>query len=239
MSREVLIAVLVTLIVEESTGLSRWIAARMGQWAAKHIYLYDSERAKTRSEEWEALISKSIPANITALTFGLSLASAAVACILARRIAVAASSFRQVCVAPAGMSVTDRDKRHVSDARQASFALFSAACELRLLAIEPLPFNPDLMQGRLKEIRARAVDTELRAADVALAAPDTLATPAGQLADVARRLAEAAQNLGCDDGQIIDHLSCAELDETTNVFLRSAVAMFRDLGDHDPGPASD
>jgi hypothetical protein len=235
-SREILVAVVVTLIVDEATGLSRWCATKLARWAAKHIYLADVERTKKRSEEWDALISKSIPTNIAALCFGLSLGAAAVACMVGRRAAVVVSAFSRLCAMPPGVRLAERDERRATEQRQASVALLRAASELRLLVTDAASSSPDQLRANLREIRSQAVNTELQAANVALVAPDTLAMSAGQLAETARRLADAAQNLGGDVGLTTRILDCAELDESMKTFLWSAVAASRGLADSDAFP---
>jgi hypothetical protein len=70
-SSEVLVAILAALVVNELTGVSRWTAGKIARWAARRIYRSNPERASGRAEEWQALISKSVPMNISALCFGL------------------------------------------------------------------------------------------------------------------------------------------------------------------------
>jgi hypothetical protein len=53
------------------------------RWAAKRIYATNSDRAKQRKEEWEALID-SIPANISKLFFGSGFACAGLFCMAIR-----------------------------------------------------------------------------------------------------------------------------------------------------------
>ena len=52
---DIILTVVVTLIVNEVTGVSPWLATRLVRWAAKHIYATDADRAAQREEEWEAL----------------------------------------------------------------------------------------------------------------------------------------------------------------------------------------
>jgi hypothetical protein len=70
---EVLAAIFAAILASELTGVSRWAAAKVTRWAARRIYPSDPARASGRAEEWQALISDSIPMNISALCFGLSL----------------------------------------------------------------------------------------------------------------------------------------------------------------------
>ncbi len=85
----VLLAVVVTLIVNEATDVSPWIAIRLARWAAKRIYAGNTGRAARRQEEWEALISKSIPTKISQLFFGLGFGCAGLYCIASRRVPAA------------------------------------------------------------------------------------------------------------------------------------------------------
>jgi hypothetical protein len=89
MSREVLLAVVVTLIVNEVTEVSPWTAIRLVRWAAKHIYAGNTERAAQRAEEWEALIDESIPTKISKLFFGLGFGCAGLYCVAMRRASTA------------------------------------------------------------------------------------------------------------------------------------------------------
>jgi hypothetical protein len=84
-SREVLVAILAAILVNELTGASRWTAGKVARWAARRIYLSNPERASGRAEEWQALISKSVSSNISALCFGLGLGAAALAYATARQ----------------------------------------------------------------------------------------------------------------------------------------------------------
>ncbi len=85
MTHEILLTVIATLIVNEATSFSPWLAIRLTCWAAKRIYAPDADRAEQRKEEWEALIrSDSIPANISKLFFGLGFACAGLFCIAIR-----------------------------------------------------------------------------------------------------------------------------------------------------------
>lgn len=84
MSHEVLLAVMVTLIVTEATDVSPWIAIRVARWAAKHIYVGNTDRAARREEEWEALIERAVPTKISKLFFGLGFGCAGLYCIAIR-----------------------------------------------------------------------------------------------------------------------------------------------------------
>jgi hypothetical protein len=84
MSREVLVAVVVTLIVNEAIDISPWTAIRLVRWAAKHIYAGNTERAARRAEEWEAVIDESIPTKVSKLFFGLGFGCAGLYCITIR-----------------------------------------------------------------------------------------------------------------------------------------------------------
>ena len=76
MIHEILLTVAVTLIVNEATDISPWLATRLVGWAAERIYASNADRAAQRKEEWEALIKDSIPTNISKLFFGLGFACA-------------------------------------------------------------------------------------------------------------------------------------------------------------------
>jgi hypothetical protein len=85
MIHEILLTVIATLIVNEATSFSPWLAIRLARWAAKRIYAANTDRAEQRKEEWEALIKgDSIPANISKLFFGLGFACAGLFCIAIR-----------------------------------------------------------------------------------------------------------------------------------------------------------
>lgn len=84
MTDAVLAAVLATVIVEESMGLSRWSAIRLARWAARHIYAGDPDLAAKRAEEWEEGITARAPSHIAALCLALSLACWALARIVTR-----------------------------------------------------------------------------------------------------------------------------------------------------------
>lgn len=84
MTGAVLVALLATILVEESMGLSHWGAIRLAHWAAPHIYAADQKRAAEQAEEWEKRIKDAIPSHILALSFALSLSGWAAACIAAR-----------------------------------------------------------------------------------------------------------------------------------------------------------
>ena len=73
---DILVAVVATLIVNEVTDVSPWIAIRLVRWAARHMYAANADRAARRREEWEALINESIPTKISKLSFGLGLGCA-------------------------------------------------------------------------------------------------------------------------------------------------------------------
>jgi hypothetical protein len=81
----VLVALLATVLAEESMGLSHWAAIRLVHWSAPHIYAADQERAADRAQEWEKRIKNAIPSHILALSFALSLSGWAVARIAKRR----------------------------------------------------------------------------------------------------------------------------------------------------------
>lgn len=83
---EIVTTVVVTLLVNEMTDISPWIAIRLARWAAKHIYANDKRRMVRRAEEWESHIRNSLPTNLSKLCFGLSLGCAATATTAIRRV---------------------------------------------------------------------------------------------------------------------------------------------------------
>ena len=225
MSREIMVAVLVTLIVEETSGLSRWSAAKLGHWAAKHIYLADTERGEKRAEEWDALITKSIPTNIAALCFGLSLGTAAVGCIAARRGAVIVSVLSRIYGVLTGDWLAEHNERQMAEHRQASLALLNAASVLRLRIMDTGGFSSEHLHPQMAAIQKQVADTQLCAANVALLAPDKLSGSAERLAEAASRLADTALYSSRSARPVTARPEFAELDESMNAFLRDAVAV--------------
>jgi hypothetical protein len=83
MIRDVIVAVVAALVVNELTDLSPWTAVRVTRWAAGKIYADNPDRAARRAEDWEALISgESIPTKISNLFFGLGMGCAGLWCML-------------------------------------------------------------------------------------------------------------------------------------------------------------
>jgi hypothetical protein len=78
--RDVIVGAIVAVVVNELTDVSSWLAVRITRWAAKRIYPVSPERAARRSEDWEALISESIPTKISKLCFGLGIGCAGLWC---------------------------------------------------------------------------------------------------------------------------------------------------------------
>jgi hypothetical protein len=228
-SREILIAALVTLFVEEATSLSRWSAVKLARWAAKHIYSADPERAQKRAEEWDALITKSIPTNIAALCFGLSLGAAAVAWTAARRATVIASALSRVYAVLRGVRLAELNECRVAEHRQASLALWSAASALRSLVGDTAQFNSEDLCAHLAQIREQAANTQLQAVNVALLAPSALTGSAELLAETASRLADAAEKVSSAAGLMTSVPDFTELDESMRAFIQAAVAVSHDL----------
>lgn len=237
-SREILVAVLVTLIVDETTGLSRWSAAKLAHWAANHIYPADVERAQKRAEEWDALISKSIPTNIAALCFGLGLGAAAVACMAKRRAAVIVSTLSRVYAVPPADRLAERNERRAAEYRQASLALLRAASELRLRVADTPHYSPEYLCVHLAQIRSEAVNTQLQAVNVALLAPDAPAGSAERLGEAASRLADATERAISDAGLMTSIPEFTELDQNMKAFKQDAVAVSRDLASSGTVPVS-
>lgn len=229
MSREILIAVVATMIVEEATGLSRWSAVKLARWAAKHIYRTDIERAKKRTEEWDALISKSIPTNIAALFFACGLVVMAVSCVAVRRVAVIVAALGRAYAALPGTDQAERTERRATEHRQASLALLKAASELRLLVAGTSQLNPDQLCAHLTELRNLTANTQLQAVNVALLAPDMLADQAERLADAAARLADVVRNTNGDAELVADIPEFIEFEESTKAFLKAAVTVSREF----------
>jgi len=95
--RDVIVAAVAALIVNEVTDVSPWIAVRLVRWAAGQIYAANADRAARRKEEWEALVSESVPTKISKLIFGLSFGCAGLYCAAIRRLpAVPAAMWRLV-----------------------------------------------------------------------------------------------------------------------------------------------
>jgi hypothetical protein len=227
-SHEVLVAVLVTVLVDELTGMSRWAAGRVAQWAARHSYPFDPERAKDRAEEWHELVTESIPTNISALCCGLGLGAAALARMAARRVkALAPLGHHALRLVPGTDGAGRRRReRQIAERRTACIDLVRAASELK---IQALCAGDDT--GRLRQ---QAASTQVQAAAVALLAPDPLAESAERLAVAAGCIADAAAAHRGADRSLADSLR--ELDESIRAFRAAAVDMFRDLLQISPAP---
>lgn len=141
MIREIVLTVIITLIVGDLARSSRWSAAKVARWSAKRIYVSDSERADRRAEEWDGLVSDSIPSDISALCVGISLGAFAVACIAKRSVSRMASrcgrAFRRLSGRVGPMD--GRTGFLLDDHRKASLALLEAAHELRLCLADNAP----------------------------------------------------------------------------------------------------
>jgi hypothetical protein len=92
---EIGITVVATLLVNEMTDISPWIAIEFARWAAKRIYANDKKRMARRAEDWESHIRNSLPTNLSKLCFGLSLGCAATACMALRQVSPARSALRK------------------------------------------------------------------------------------------------------------------------------------------------
>jgi hypothetical protein len=224
-SREILIAAIVTLIVDEATGLSRWSAAKLARWAAKHIYGTDIERAKKRAEEWEALTTKSIPTNIAALCFGLSLGAAAISCMIARKVTLIASALSPAYAALPGFRLVEQDENQLAECRGASLIVLKAANDFRLQAASVVQCTEKDLDTHLALIRSLALETQLKATNSALLAPRALADPVERLAEAAIRLVEAAENNRSKGELPRETLDFTEFDESIKCFRQSAVAL--------------
>jgi hypothetical protein len=222
-SREVLVAALVTVLVGELTGVSRWAADKVARWAARRIYLSNAQRAEERAEEWHALISESIPTSISALCFGLGLGVLALSYMTARRVATLGSLVSCASRMLSGSCMTGHDwnERHVTEQRAACLALMQAVSELKLQAADA--------GGDVKWIQFQAAHTQMQAARAAFLAPDLLADSAERLAVVAGQLADATAAQSSNGDQADVPAARQELEESVRVFWRAAVDMFRDL----------
>jgi hypothetical protein len=100
MIRDVILAALAALIVDQMTDVSPWVAIRLVRWAADHMYVANTERKARRKQEWEALIRdrESIPTKLLTLFFGLGFGCAGLYCIAARRVPTALKAvWRKIC----------------------------------------------------------------------------------------------------------------------------------------------
>jgi hypothetical protein len=79
---DVIVAVVVTLIVNEMSDISPWLAVRVARWAAGKIYASNPEMAARRAEDWQGQIDESIPTKISKLCFGLGMGCAGLWCML-------------------------------------------------------------------------------------------------------------------------------------------------------------
>jgi hypothetical protein len=231
MIREIVLTVIVTLIVDDLARSSRWSAAKVVRWSAERIYVSDSERAARRAEEWDGLVSDSIPSDISALFVGISLGAFAVACMARRGVTGVASRCRRACRRLPGR-VAPRDGRAgflLDDHREASMALLEAALELRLCLADDVQVPLGGTAGHLPAIRRLAADAQLRAANVALLGAGTLGESARKLGEAAGRLADEVSRAGeaASGGAGVPDVS--ELDASIRAFQRRAAAVSRDL----------
>lgn len=227
MSQGVLVAVLATLIVNEVGGISPWIATRLARWAARNIYAADTVRADRRAEEWDALITESIPTNISALCFGLSLGGAAVGCLAMRRAASALSIFSHAIAELTGRHQAARDQRErLAEAqRQACLDLLRAAIQLRVQMASTAHRHRNERDAQL-EMQGLVLAAQQQAATVMLLAPAVLANSAGELAAATARLATAAgDSPDIRITQLISPLDFSDLDERVAAFRRHAVEL--------------
>lgn len=223
-------AFLVALVAGEVTDGSRWIAARLARWAAWRIYREDAERAAARAEEWEALISTSLPTSISALCFGMGLAVAAVACVTIRCLGRVVNALRGTGVAPSGAGTAELERRdRVMQRRQtACLELLGTVSQLRLCAAGAARVRARDADLYLAEIRSLVAGVELAAANVAMLAP-AAQVAADRLAVASDRLADAmATGRGIDWRRRIRQQWFSELDEAAKAFLRVAVEISTD-----------
>ena len=227
MIRAVVAAVLVALITGELTNGSRWIAARIARWAATWIYHANAERAAARAEEWEALISTTLPTNLSALGFGLGLGAAAVACVIAqfplRMVRAPLSGTRAELRAVEAVEQERRDQL-VERQRAACLDLLSEVSRLRVRAGGATSVPAKKINLYLADVRALAANVQITAANVALLVPSAQ--------NAADRLAEAsvclADTIGADPANSRRHIrrpQFSELDIAAKTFLESAVTL--------------
>lgn len=239
MTREIVVTVVVTLIVGDLARSSRWSAARIARWAAARVYASDGERAARRAEEWDGLVSDSVPSDISAFCVGISLGFFAVACMAKRRAAGMASwcgrRYRQL----SGRSLIRESGPGylMDDPRAASLALLEAAHEFRLCLADNAPPSPGGTGGRLPTIRRLAADTQLRAANVALLGTGELGEYARKLGETAARLTDQAPQAVGGASQEAGVPDLSRLDRSIRAFQRCAIAASQDLAASQPaGP---
>jgi hypothetical protein len=228
-TREVVVAVVVTLIVGDAARSARWSSARLARWAAGQLYAADRSRAAERAEEWEALISETIPSDISAFCFGAGLAATAAARAFTRQAAHAFSSTRRSVMRVPWIRQARRNalNRRSDEHRQVSLSLLATASRLRLLLTDPARRSPEHADGYLREIRRLAADAQLQAVHIAMLGPPRLAESAGRLAQAADDLADraAAQAGDADAAEQADTGRLGEFDERTRDFQCAAVTV--------------
>jgi hypothetical protein len=114
----VMVALLATIIVEESTGLSRWAAIRLVRWAASQLYAANPARAAAQAEEWEKRVTDSLPSHLIALCFACSMGGWTIARILTRHA-------RAITDAPEGRSAMTVRRQAEAMMRWAAYREYS------------------------------------------------------------------------------------------------------------------
>ena len=228
---EVVAAVLGAVMADELIGGSRWIAARIAGWAAERIYRDNPERAAERAEEWAALISTTLPTNLTALCFGLGLAAAAIGCVTARYLGRMGSALRGTRAELPALLIAERDRQgHLAEVqRVACLTLLTEVSQLRLRTANATATPPKEIDLYLADVRDLAAKVQLAAANVAMLAPQAQAA-ASRLAEAATRVADAmAAERALIQRRRIRPPRFSELDETAQAFLQTAANLRTDF----------
>jgi hypothetical protein len=217
----VVVAFLVALVAGEATDGSRWVGIRLARWAARRIYHGNASRATARAEEWEAL-ALSLPTSLSAMCFGLGLASAGVACVVMRSVVA-------LWRTSAGLRSTgaerERRDRLADRQRAACLDLLSAVSQLRLRAATASRMPAREIDPYLADIRVLTAGVELAAANVVMLAPSTQVA-ADRLTEASERLAHAmAAEREVGWRRLLSRPQFGKLDESAQAFLRAAVAL--------------
>lgn len=231
MTREVVTAVLVTLIVGDVARSSRLLAAGLARWAAGRVYVADEERASRRPEEWDALVRESVPSDISAFCLGVSFAVFAVACLAGRRVRAMMSRAldayaRLTRVPPTSLGAVES---RWEELRRAILALLASALELRQRFADGTSLTPEQAASQGPDIRRLAAAVQLEAASVSLLEPAGLGGPAERLAATAARLSDQAFPPGGNATPVTGTLDLRALDRSISAFRQRAVAASRDL----------
>jgi hypothetical protein len=222
MIQEVAVAVVVTLIVGDAARSARWSSAKLARWAARQIYAADQTRAGERAEEWEALITETIPSDISAFCFGAALAVTASAHAASRH---AARAWRSMARLPGFRRIRPNESSwRLDEIRQASLSLLSAVIQFRLLLTDPESRSQEYLDGHHREFRRLAAEARLQAVNIAMLSP-------AELAESAQSLARTADIIAGHATASVSRAHLTELDERTTVFQNTAIVVLRALFD--------